>query len=75
MILKFWILFFVFWQITLWAISQDTWGGLDFFDPLKISFEMAYKVIRPQKNYIPHFQNQRYINSYNENKGKLSPGL
>ncbi len=38
---KFGILFFVFVQISLWAIFGIFWGGLDFFDPFKISLEMA----------------------------------
>ena len=38
---------------------------VDFFDPLKMSLEMAHKVIVPQKkNYVPQFLKQRYINSY-----------
>jgi hypothetical protein len=33
-------------------------GGLDFFDPLEISLEMARFVVYSQKkNNIPHFQN------------------
>ncbi len=32
--------------------------------PLKISLEMAHKEICHKKNNLPHFQNQRYINSY-----------
>ncbi len=33
--------------------------------PLKMSLEMAQKVIVPQKkNYVPHFPKQRDINSY-----------
>ncbi len=33
--------------------------------PLKMSLEMAQKVIVPQKkNYVPHFLKQRDINSY-----------
>jgi hypothetical protein len=61
---KFEKLFFVFGgQISLWAISRDILRGPQLFDPLKISLEMAHKVIcPPKKNNIPHFQNQRYIN-------------
>ncbi len=34
------------------------------FDPLKMSLEMAHKVIVPQKkNYVPQFLKQRDINS------------
>jgi hypothetical protein len=34
--------------------------------PLKMSLEMAHKVILPpKKNYIPQFLKQRDINSYN----------
>ncbi len=39
-------------------------GGLDFFDPLEISLEMAHYVVCPKKNNILHFQNQRCFNSY-----------
>jgi hypothetical protein len=46
-------------QSILWAILK----GLDFFDPLKISIEMANKIICPPKNNIQHFQNQWYISS------------
>jgi len=41
--------FFVFGLISLWGISLDILRGLDFFDPFKISLEMAHKVICPQK--------------------------
>jgi hypothetical protein len=78
--------FFVFGQITLWAIFRDILRGPRLFwpsklcardnlegqkslGPLKISLGMAHKVICPQKkNNIPHFQNQRYINSYSSCK-------
>jgi hypothetical protein len=32
--------------------------------PLKMSLEMAHKVIVPQKNYVPQFLKQQDINSY-----------
>jgi hypothetical protein len=32
--------------------------------PLKMSREMAHKVIVPQKNYVPQFLKQRDINSF-----------
>jgi hypothetical protein len=39
-------------------------GAWTFLTPLKISLDMAHKVICPQKkNNLPHFQNQRYIYS------------
>jgi hypothetical protein len=38
-------------------------GASTFLTP-KLSLEMAHKVICPQKKInLPHFQNQRYINS------------
>jgi hypothetical protein len=40
--------------------GQKSLGG----GPLKISLEMAHKVICPQKINLLHFKNQRYINSY-----------
>jgi hypothetical protein len=43
LILKFWILLFVFGQITLWAISPDILRGLVFSDPLKKSLEKLIK--------------------------------
>jgi hypothetical protein len=45
---------------TLWTI----WGQKS-FGPLKISLQIANKVIYPQKYNLPHFKNHRYINSYN----------
>ncbi len=36
-------------KITLWAISRDILRGPQLFLPLKISLEMAHKVICPQK--------------------------
>ncbi len=61
--------------ITLWAISRDILRGPRLFwplncpeckslAPLKISLEIDHKVIVPQKNYVPLFLKQRYINSY-----------
>ncbi len=46
----------------LWDIIFFFWG------PLKMSLEMAHKVIVPQKkNYVPQFLKQRDINSYKVN--------
>jgi hypothetical protein len=43
--------------------------------PLKMSLEMAHKVIvPPKKNYIPQFLKQRDINSYKE-PGNLFQGI
>ncbi len=40
-------------------------GGQKSLGPLKMSLEMAHKVILPpKKNYIPQFLKQRDINSY-----------
>jgi hypothetical protein len=49
LILKIRDITFCFGLFSLWGISLDILRGLDFFDPLKISLEMAYKVICPQK--------------------------
>ncbi len=48
------------------AVYLGQFRGQKSLGPLKISLEMAHKVICPQTtNNLPHFQNQRYINSYN----------
>jgi hypothetical protein len=46
------------------AKTRDNLEGQKSLGPLKISLEMSHKVICPQKKNLPHFQNQRYINSY-----------
>jgi hypothetical protein len=47
----------------IWDINLR---GQKSLGPLKMSLEMAQKVIVPQKkNYVPHFLKQRDINSYN----------
>ncbi len=51
-------------KLSLAARSGQYRGHKKSLGPLKISHEMDHKVICPQKNNIPHFQNQRYINSY-----------
>jgi hypothetical protein len=43
--------------------ARDNLEGQKSPGPLKISLKMAHKVICPQKNNLPHFQNQEYINS------------
>jgi hypothetical protein len=44
--------------------------------PLKMSLEMAHKVIVPQKkNYVPQFLKQRDINSYKEPRNKFRPPM
>jgi hypothetical protein len=46
--------------------ARDTIRVKKVLAPPEISLEMAHYVICPQKkNNIPHFQNQRCINSYN----------
>jgi hypothetical protein len=45
--------------------SRDNLRGQKSLGPLKMSLEMAHKVIVPQKkNYVPQFLKQRDINSY-----------
>ena len=45
--------------------AQDNLRGQKSLGPLKMSHEMAKKVIVPQKkNYVPQFLKQRDINSY-----------
>ncbi len=47
---------------------------LSLVGPLKMSLEMAHKVIvPPKKNYIPQFLKQRDINSYYAHEGGLGP--
>jgi hypothetical protein len=44
---------------------RDNLRGQKSLVPLKMSLEMAHKVIvPPKKNYIPQFLKQRDINSY-----------
>jgi hypothetical protein len=46
-------------------VSIDNLRGQKSLGPLKMSLEMAHKVIvPPKKNYIPQFLKQRDINSY-----------
>jgi hypothetical protein len=45
------------------SLRSGQFRGQKSLGPLKISLEMAHKVICPQKNNIPHLQNQWYINS------------
>ncbi len=45
--------------------ERDNLRGQKSLGPLKMSLEMAHKVIvPPKKNYIPQFLKQRDINSY-----------
>jgi len=45
--------------------ARDNLRGQKSLGPLKMSLEMAHKVILPpKKNYIPQFLKQRDINSY-----------
>jgi hypothetical protein len=45
--------------------ARDNLRGQKSLGPLKMSLEMAQKVIVPQKkNYVPQFLKQRDINSY-----------
>jgi hypothetical protein len=45
--------------------ARDNLRGQKSLGPLKMSLEMAHKVIvPPKKNYIPQFLKQRGINSY-----------
>jgi hypothetical protein len=47
--------------------KRDNLKGQKSLGPLKMSLEMAHKVIvPPKKNYIPQFLKQRDINSYFE---------
>ncbi len=47
------------------SVSRDNLRGQKSLGPLKMSLEMAHKVILPpKKNYIPQFLKQRDINSY-----------
>jgi hypothetical protein len=47
------------------SCARDNLRGQKSLGPLKMSLEMAHKVILPpKKNYIPQFLKQRDINSY-----------
>jgi hypothetical protein len=52
--------------ICSWSVcARDNLRGQKSLGPLKMSHEMAHKVIVPQKkNYVPQFLKQRDINSY-----------
>ena len=52
--------------------SRDNLRGQNSLGPLKMSLEMAHKVILPpKKNYIPQFLKQRDINSYLMRSGQF----
>ena len=56
-----------YWDVmyTLHPSTRDNLRGQKSLGPLKMSLEMALKVIvPPKKNYIPQFLKQRDINSY-----------
>ena len=56
-------LFKKIWDIIFLRSGQ--FRGQKSLGPLKMSLEMAHKVIVPQKkNYVPQFLKQWYINSY-----------
>ncbi len=44
--------------------ARDNLRGQKSLGPLKMSLEMAHKVIVPQKKNVPRFLKQRDINSY-----------
>jgi hypothetical protein len=52
--------------------SEGQFRGQKSRGPLKMSLEMAHKVIVPQKNYVPQFLKQRDINSYSFFKTNFS---
>jgi hypothetical protein len=63
---KLWDIIFFFWDNHFMSFARDNLRGQKSLDPLKMSLEMAHKVIVPQKkNYVPQFLKQREINSYN----------
>ncbi len=45
------------------VLRSGQFRGQKSLGPLEISLEKAHYVVRPQKNNIPHFHNQRCINS------------
>ena len=52
-------------NVPLFKKLWDSLRGQKRLGPLKMSLEMAHKVIVPQKkNYVPQFLKQRDINSY-----------
>ncbi len=57
-ILKIWKIINCFWANYFMGYFEE---ASTFLTPQNISGEMANKVICPQKNNLPHFQNQRYI--------------
>ena len=58
---KLWDIIFFFWD-------NNNLRGQKSLGPLKMSLEIAQKVIVPQKNYVPQFLKQRDINSYYEDQ-------
>jgi hypothetical protein len=52
--------------------ARDNLRGQKSLGPLKMSLEMAHKVIvPPKKNYIPQFLKQRDFNSYFITKAEI----
>ncbi len=49
---KLWDIIFFLGQSLYEPFLGTLWGGLDFFGPLKMSLEMAHKVIVPQKKIM-----------------------
>ncbi len=63
-------------NVPLFKKIWDNLRGQKSRGPLKMSREMAQKVIVPQKkNYVPHFLKQRDINSYSVIPIRLKPFL
>ncbi len=50
-------------NVYIMSCARDNLRGQKSLGPLKMSLEMAHKVIVPQKKYVPQFLKQRDINS------------
>jgi hypothetical protein len=51
-------------NVPLFKKLRDNLRGQKSLGPLKMSLEMAHKVIVPQKNYVPKFLKQRDIGNF-----------
>jgi hypothetical protein len=73
---KMWYTLADFWPQNCPSLRSGQFRGQKSRGPLDISREMAHYVVCPQKkNNVPHFQNQRCINSYYHFIPELLPYL
>jgi hypothetical protein len=67
--------YFLYSMLLRKSLRSGQFKGSKILGPLKMSLEMAHKVIVPQKkNYVPQFLKQRDINSYYESRQSARTG-